>query len=450
MPIYLSFIYIALLAYIFSLYACETMHLALNFFFHAGCDPLQRKLKSTAVPSVFAWTCEPSSTQLARQCRALRRTKVRSVVDDDCITTLVVSDASDNHCNIHDLPVMQVVEIEGTVQVADETVPGGVSLNSSVQTDSSRLLEISIGVQTERQPLLTLETCASDDETIHFYTGLESYSKVKFVLATLGPAAYCLKYMYGSVSGISVSDQFFLVLMKLRQHKTNFELSKLFCISESDVYNIFSTWIRFMSLQWGEVDIWPPQDLVRFYTPTDFKSKFPTTRVIIDGTECPVKKPALPLAQQSTFSSYKNRNTVKVLVGATPSGMVSYVSPAYGGSTSDRQIVERSDLPRRCDIGDSVMADKGFDVQDLFAARDVTVNIPTFFRKKNQMSSKKVMHDRKVSSKRVHIERIIGLGKTYKILTHPLNTSETALSSDIIKVCYMLCNFKKCIVPRDA
>ena len=35
-----------------------------------------------------------------------------------------------------------------------------------------------------------------------------------------------------------------------------------------------------------------------------------------------------------------------------------------------------------CDKGDSIMADKGFNVQDLFAPYDVTINIPTFFRKK--------------------------------------------------------------------
>ena len=40
-----------------------------------------------------------------------------------------------------------------------------------------------------------------------------------------------------------------------------------------------------------------------------------------------------PLAQQITFSTYKNKNTAKVLIGVTPGGMVSYISPAYGGST---------------------------------------------------------------------------------------------------------------------
>jgi hypothetical protein len=135
------------------------------------------------------------------------------------------------------------------------------------------------------------------------------------------------------------------------------------------------------------------------------------------------------------------------LAGATPGGLMSYLSPAYGGSSSDRQIVERTTL---CDKGDSIMADKGFNVQDIFAPYDVTINIPTFFKNKNRMSSKTVQRDRKISSKRVHIERIIGLAKTYKILKQSLNTTETKLASEIIFCCFMLCNFRPCIVPKHA
>ncbi|KAK2152639.1 hypothetical protein LSH36_324g03017 [Paralvinella palmiformis] len=86
-----------------------------------------------------------------------------------------------------------------------------------------------------------------------------------------------------------------------------------------------------------------PETIVLKFAPTDFKTKFLTTQAIFDGTECPIKKP------QATFSTYKNKNTVKVLVGVTPAGLVSYVSPAYGGSASDRQIVERSNLTQMVD-----------------------------------------------------------------------------------------------------
>ena len=72
---------------------------------------------------------------------------------------------------------------------------------------------------------------------------------------------------------------------------------------------------------------------------------------------------------------YKNQNTVKVLVGTTPGGLVSYISAAYGGSVSDRQICERSNLTQICLPGDSITADKGFNVQDLFERNMVTPSI---------------------------------------------------------------------------
>ena len=304
--------------------------------------------------------------------------------------------------------------------------------------------------QTPSRPIYSVEQFQSDPAAIHFYTGLENYAKFILALHSLGPAAYCLTYIYFQVQGISIENQFFMTLMKLRRYTTNFELSRFFGVSEATVKNIVYTWISFMAKQWREVNIWPSQSLVRYFAPSDFKLKFPTTRCIIDGTECPIKKPRVPKAQQATFSTYKNRNTVKSLIGSTPGGLVSYVSPAYGGSTSDRQIVERSNLVNICDPGDSFMTDKGFNVQDLFATKNVKINIPSFFKKKNRMSGSIVLNDRKVSSKRVHIERIIGLGKTYKILVHPLTSTETKMSSEILFVCFMLCNFRSGIVSKDA
>ena len=189
-----------------------------------------------------------------------------------------------------------------------------------------------------------------------------------------------------------------MTLIKLRTHKTNFELSLMFKICDSEVYNVFITWIKFMALG---INIWPEREIVTFYSPSNFKHKFPKTRTIFDGTECPIQK-AKALRAQVTYSTYKN--TTKVLIGITPGGMVSYVSPTYAGCAGDRQIVDRSPVTSMCDPGDPIMADKGFDVQDIFAPFNVTVNIPTCFRKKNRMTGKVVLKDRAISSKSSHRE----------------------------------------------
>ena len=341
-------------------------------------------------------------------------------------------------------------ETETVISDAPEAMEETSSGTTEMYTQTETVVTNDFFSQTDTYRPYSLDSFANDNEAVYFYTGLESYLKVCFVLSTLGIAQDKLTYLYGNIPSMSVKDQFFLVLIKLRRYLTNFELSRMFGISESNVYNIFCTWVRFMALQWGELEIWPSRDTVRYFNPTDFKRKFPTTRAIIDGTECPIQRPSFPIAQQSTFSTYKNRNTLKVLVGATPGGLISYVSPAFVGSTSDRQIIERSNIPSMCDPGDSIMADKGFNVQDIFAPYDVAINIPAFFKKQNRICSSTVVSDRKLASKRVHIERIIGLAKTYKILKNPLNQSETILASDIIFVCFMLCNFRNGIVLMHA
>ena len=336
---------------------------------------------------------------------------------------------------------------------AECDAPSGLQ-SSFAQTDSSTFNTTSTLMQTDEQckeAFLCFERLCKDNTLLHYYTGLESAGKLYAVFMTLGPAVNQLNYYRsGSVINISSLNQFILMLAKLRQDLDYLPLSHLCGVSQYTAQNIFITWINFCSRQWAEINVWPNRDLVDYFSPEDFRLKFPTTRVVVDGTEIPVKKPANPVAQRATFSSYKNRNTVKVMVGSSPGGLISYLSPAYAGCVSDRQIVERSNLPKMCDPNDSVMADKGFNVQDLFAAHDVTVNIPSFFKKKNRMSGRQVLSDRKISSKRVHIERIIGMLKTFKILTSPLSSSETRLASHIISVCCMLCNFRKRIVSTTA
>lgn len=47
-----------------------------------------------------------------------------------------------------------------------------------------------------------------------------------------------------------------------------------------------------------------------------------------------------------------------MVVGALSSGLVTFVSEGYGGSASDRQTIERSNLRQLMDPGDEIMAEK--------------------------------------------------------------------------------------------
>lgn len=79
---------------------------------------------------------------------------------------------------------------------------------------------------------------------------------------------------------------------------------------------------------------------------------------------------------------------------------------------------------------------------------DVYVNTPTMLKGKSQ--PKDVVRDRRIASKKIHAERVIGLSKIYKILSHPLPSSKCVLGSRIVFVCFSLSNFRKPIVDGYA
>jgi len=76
--------------------------------------------------------------------------------------------------------------------------------------------------QTESDVPFDTDKFMFDDEAIHYYTGLENYSKVMFVLSTLGHAVYNLSYYAHKCENLSVPNQFFfLVFIKLRVRVPN-------------------------------------------------------------------------------------------------------------------------------------------------------------------------------------------------------------------------------------
>jgi len=81
-----------------------------------------------------------------------------------------------------------------------------------------------------------------------------------------------------------------------------------------------------MYFQFKEINIWPSREseTVQQHTPEGFAKMSANTRVILDATEILIAKPTDVLAQSCTFSTYKNRNTLKTMVGCTPRALIIY------------------------------------------------------------------------------------------------------------------------------
>ena len=194
-------------------------------------------------------------------------------------------------------------------------------------------------------------------------------------------------------------------------------------------------------MRFKEFPLWPSRDLVQTYMPRSFKDLYPSTRVIIDATEIFVETPSLPELQQMTFSSYKNHNTFKALVGISPGGAVTFISKLFCGSISDRELTKRSGLLELLESGDTVMADRGFNIQDDLTPLGVRVNIPPFLRGKEQLEPNELVETRRIASLRIHVERAMERIKNFHVFDRTIPSSLTEVAEQMFFVCAVLTNF---------
>lgn len=250
----------------------------------------------------------------------------------------------------------------------------------------------------------------------------------------------------GRARSLKPAEEYFMVLCRLRQGFHEDHLSHLFNISVATVSRIFVTWMNYMYLKLGTIDIWPSRTTIDLYMPEAFKSKYKSTRVIIDCTEVKCQMPSSLQLNGELFSSYKHHTTLKGLVGISPGGAITFVSQLYSGSISDKEIVTRSgflDLP--FDDKDCVMADKGFTIEDVLPL-GVSLNLPPFLGQDSQMSPEDVIKTQEIASLRIHIERAINKIKNFHIWDKVIPLHQFGIVNQMWAVCAILCNAQPNII----
>ena len=128
---------------------------------------------------------------------------------------------------------------------------------------------------------------------------------------------------------------------------------------------------------------------------------------LLGCTEIFVQTPTSLLLQSQLYSSCKSNTTLKGLIGITPHGAISFISSLYTGSISDKEITRCSRILNLLEHGDSVMADKGFNIDDLLKENGVGLNIPPFLQSQAQFSAQDVHETKTIAKLRIHVERAI-------------------------------------------
>lgn len=448
----------------------------------------RRKLSDTAVPSVFAW--ERSSPRKRKQPKdrsmpAVNREEGATgdeEEDDDCASLMEVDDlqqldtSMDNTLPLSDENAslkQRIAELEQHVRESEEAVRIERETCSSLRSEFC-------DVQKQAQELSSrLESCErrlfgfsriTSSKSISFYTGFASVEVFEALYEFLDPGeeGENIRYWSSSLTDkdttvdeeeiiesspkqgrprlLHPKEELFIVLCRLRQGFAEEHLAHLYGVSQATISRIIITWVNFMYLRFKDIPMWPSREKVNEHMPEQFKEKYPSTRVIVDCTEVRCQMPSSLRLNSELFSSYKNHPTLKCLVGITPGGAFSFVSQLYTGHISDREIVLRSGfLDMSFDNGDSVMADKGFTIQDLLPP-GVFLNMPPFLGSQQQMSPEDVLKTQTIASLRVHVERAINKIKNFHIWDSIIPLNLFGIVNQMWTVCAFLCNLQKPII----
>ena len=201
---------------------------------------------------------------------------------------------------------------------------------------------------------LFMQDVLNNDESVKFYTGIPSLTCLMMIFNLLKPFAEKLKYWDknkgtevsyqkdstkkkpGKQRLLTIMEEFIITLVRLRLGLLSRHLTDIFGVSEGTLSKVFTTWICFLSKVFRDILLkWSSKEDIKKTLPRSF-CKFPSTRIIIDCTEFFLQKPTSPSAQRATWSNYKQHNTMKALVGITPTGYFSFVSKLWTGNVSDR------------------------------------------------------------------------------------------------------------------
>lgn len=429
--------------------------------------PAGERICKTQLPTLFPWSTSPKKRREIVKHELVTRKKKKVDAIDNNSTQCDLSEIS----HVVDELVDSVVDkLQNESQMESEIVPE-VTENvvddphkDSVEEELlKKLEELKLQVASlknelnehKTKPKFDIDEHKHSDDDISFFTGFANYDIMVFCFDLLKDQAVNLNYggkvntnpnrlrKPGPKRKLSLWQEFTLVCMKLRLGLFEKDLAERFRISCTTVSDIYRTWVKFMRVELEPICInWPPKDQLFEFMPPVFKTLYPKLVSIIDCTELQMESPSSLDKKSLCYSSYKSRTTLKSLIGITPSGVIPFCSDLYCGSISDPDIVKKSGYLDNLERGDYVMADKGFTIRDELAEVGACLVMPHFLSKdKKQFTKEEVIHNKKVASLRIHVERYMERLKNWHYFDRPIPISQSDIASDIWIVIACLSNF---------
>lgn len=302
-------------------------------------------------------------------------------------------------------------------------------------------------------PMLFSRFCASDDQ-IRFYTKFPSDCVFRIFWESIAPSASRLVYWTKAQRigneicpepspprSMPLIDEFLMYSFRVAVGMKEQLIADMFNVSIATVSRVTITWANYLFIVLSSINMWISREKVNASMPPKFQKYSPNVRVILDCTEIALETASSLTLQSEMFSNYKNRTTLKGLIGVAPCGLVTFISPLYTGCISDKEITKICGILPLLEPGDEVMADKGFLIEDLLGEIGAKLTIPPF-RHPGQFSKEETEETQAIAHLRIIVERVIARVKSFHIWDSPVPLTLIGTVNQIWHNCCVLVNYQ--------
>jgi hypothetical protein len=127
----------------------------------------------------------------------------------------------------------------------------------------------------------------------------------------------------------SIRERVMLTLIRFKYNMLFSVLAILFRTTQATSKAIFAETIALLATVMSSVIYFPGKDEISNNMPHCFKA-FENVCVVLNCTEIPIKIRKCLHCHLKTYSHYKGKQTVKLMIGVGPAGLIIVVSKAYG------------------------------------------------------------------------------------------------------------------------
>lgn len=297
------------------------------------------------------------------------------------------------------------------------------------------------------KPLMVEKSCGSDPTdfrfsklSFHGFNSIISENSLQDLTGTNFEMFNFLLSMLPPSLGLIISKEntLLICLMKLKLGLTDLSLSAFFSIHKTTAAKVFVECLLVLSLNCKKLICWPSKSDILESLPEVLKQHYPNCRCIIKCIEIKAEQPTTKAQRLNMYSMNKGGYTIKVLIGITPTGSVSFLSRSYGGSASDSYITYDSGFLDKIKPGDQILANKGFSGIETGVDNPNNILVINSLPNNGILSQDDLVDTFNVASIRIHIDQLFDRLKRFNILNEIPSDLLLCIDNVLLMCCALL------------